>query len=187
MAQTSYFELLGMPERFALDPEELEQSFHRLSRLLHPDRFGGAAPAQRRLAIQRMTLLNDAYRALKDPLRRAEYLLQREGIGDATGKPPQDPALLEAILEGRERVMELRERLCAGEPGALDALGEARAGSQEKVDELYRELGALFRAYDDGERERVVPKIVALVARIRYYTGIQQELDALALAMGQVA
>ena len=187
MAETSYFALLGLPERYALDLQELERSFHQLSRLLHPDRFGNAAPAERRLAIQRTTLVNDACRALKDPLRRAEYLLRREGIAEATGKAPQDPALLQKILEGREQVMELKERVRAGEPSALHELGRFRAESQEKLRGLYDELGALFRAYDDGDRRQAVAAVMAIVARIRYHAGIKQELDALTLATGQIA
>ena len=80
-----YFTFLGLPRRLNLNPAELEQAFRTLSRQFHPDYFYNAPPAERRASLERSSYLNDAYRTLKQPVSRVEYLLQLEGF--AAGRP----------------------------------------------------------------------------------------------------
>ncbi len=75
-----YFSFLGLPRKLNIDPSELERRFRTLSRQFHPDFFYNAAPAERRASLERSSYLNDAYRALKQPVTRVEYLLQLEGL-----------------------------------------------------------------------------------------------------------
>jgi len=181
----SYFALLGLPEKFAVDLESLEQSFHKMSRLLHPDRFAGAGALERRLAVQRTTLLNDAYRSLKDPLKRAEYLLQRAGVHRGEESGTKDPELLMEILEAREEVEGLRARVRGNVPGALEQLARSRADVEKRLAGLFAEIDSFFQRYDAGEGS-IAKGLGGSVERIRYFAGIKAELDQTALAAKQI-
>ncbi len=75
-----YFSALGLKRRFKQDINEIENRFYGISRVLHPDRYGTANDDKRNLSIQRMGFLNDAYRIIKDPALRREYIISLEGI-----------------------------------------------------------------------------------------------------------
>src|SRR2546421_636471 len=95
-----YFTFLGLPRKLNIAPADLEQRFRALSRQFHPDFFYNASLAERRASLERSSYLNDAYRTLRDPAQRVEYLLQlelpasddRKQGGPESGKVP--PALL---------------------------------------------------------------------------------------------
>ena len=76
-----YFAFLGLPRKLNLDAADLEQRFRALSRQFHPDYFYNATPAERRASLERSSYLNDAYRTLRQPVARIEYLLELEGSG----------------------------------------------------------------------------------------------------------
>src|SRR5204862_1024082 len=78
-----YFNFLGVPRRLQIALAELERNLRTLSRQFHPDYFYNAAPAERRASLERSSYLNDAYRTLKQPIARVEYLLELEGMGTA--------------------------------------------------------------------------------------------------------
>jgi molecular chaperone HscB len=138
-AAADYFAVLGVPRTYAVDLAALEARYKELSRKLHPDRFARADPRARRASLQRTVQLNEAWRALKDPVRRAEYLLELNGIrlasdaerGGAAGPAAPltaPPALLMEILELRE---ELGEARLAHDDAKVQRMGEvmrARAG-----------------------------------------------------------
>jgi molecular chaperone HscB len=114
-ARTS-FELFGLPRRMRLDRSEVERRFRELSKDVHPDRFGRASPIERRLALEHTTHLNDAYRVLENPQRRAEYLLGLEGVSvGAEDARTDDPELLELM-------MDLQERTAVAGAGELDRM-----------------------------------------------------------------
>ena len=75
-----YFTFLGFPRKLNLDTAELEREFYALSRRLHPDVFGQADDRERAWSLEQSSMLNDAYRTLKDAIKRTEYLLRLEGI-----------------------------------------------------------------------------------------------------------
>src|SRR5688500_7510731 len=104
--QGDYFAFLGVPRKLNVDVADLEQRFRALSRQLHPDYFYNATPAERRASLERSSYLNDAYRTLRQPISRLEYLLSLEGMnrrrserGDAAAEPDNKvpPALLEEV------------------------------------------------------------------------------------------
>jgi molecular chaperone HscB len=120
------FEILGLEPRFDLDLEAAEARHRELSRSLHPDRHSGLPAAERREALSRSIEANDALRALKDPVRRAEALLARSGVQRLPDKEPKaSPAFLMDMLE-------LREELAAAE----------RASDLEKVERMAQLVGA---------------------------------------------
>src|SRR5688500_1865583 len=104
--QGDYFTFLGIPRKLNVDVADLEQRFRALSRQFHPDYFYNAAPGERRASLERSSYLNDAYRTLRQPIPRVEYLLSVEGMdrrrserGDAAAEPDNKvpPALLEEV------------------------------------------------------------------------------------------
>jgi len=111
-----YFSFMGLPRRLTLDPAELEQRFRTLSRQFHPDYFYNATPAERRASLERSSYLNDAYRTLKQPIARVEYLLQLEGFAPAESANKVPPALLEEVFALNEELDEIRDLRASGAP-----------------------------------------------------------------------
>jgi len=149
----SYFDLFGMPPQLVIETAALESRFHKLSWKLHPDNFTHATEFERNLSLQRSSELNDAYRALREPISRVEYLLARRGMrreGAATQKAP--PELLEEVFELNEWLDELRDNRAAasGEVPAelLQRLHQARDNFQEKLDSVDAELEQVFQEWD---------------------------------------
>ncbi|MBI3911215.1 MAG: Fe-S protein assembly co-chaperone HscB [Armatimonadetes bacterium] len=116
-AETDYFTALGLPRRMAIDRADLERRWHALSRRFHPDFYRTGEPRERIVALENTALLNRAYRALRDPIARAEYLVRlEEGAGtEIPSQPPQE--LFEEILEIQELLMDYR----AAAPDERDA------------------------------------------------------------------
>src|SRR5205823_2785023 len=79
-APVDYFTFFGLPRKLNLDTAALEVEFYELSRRLHPDVYGRADSKEQHWSLEKSSQLNDAYRILKDPIRRTEYLLRLEGI-----------------------------------------------------------------------------------------------------------
>src|SRR5712692_7513784 len=93
-----YFAFMGLPRRLNLDSAELEQRFRSLSRQFHPDFFYNATTAERRASLERSSYLNDAFRMLRNPISRVEYLLTLEGVA-AKGPEEAGQHVPAALLE----------------------------------------------------------------------------------------
>jgi molecular chaperone HscB len=158
-ARADKFAILGLQPSFD-EPPGLDDKFRALSRKLHPDRFARATPQERRYSLEQTTLLNDAYKTLRDPVRRAEHLLALRGI---RGDPKMSPDFLEQTLEDREKLMEAK---LAGEP--LDVLA---AGVREKRDRTLRDVRALVENGGD------LGQAAELLARMRYYARYLDEVE----------
>src|SRR3954464_2545497 len=107
-----FFSFLDLPRQLNIDLQQLERNFRELSRKFHPDYFYNAAPAERLASLERSSYLNDAYRALRNPVSRLEHLLAVEGLPptrheDSAVKVP--PALLEEVFALNEELDEIRE------------------------------------------------------------------------------
>jgi molecular chaperone HscB len=172
-----------------LDLAALELAFHRLSRKLHPDRFARAASNEREWSLADTALLNDAYRTLKDPLRRTEYLLKLMGaeIGEEhSGKDRKDasrvPAdLLEEAFELNMQLEEMRDARKAGstDPELQDALVAARTKFTSLLDEVDGDLHAQWSAWDGGDepaRKVAQRSMVALLDRRRYLRNLVRDV-----------
>jgi molecular chaperone HscB len=108
-AGKNYFELFGLPVGFDLDAGELSQRYRELQRRIHPDKYAAGSDAERRASMQLTTLVNEAYQTLRDPVRRARYLLSLGGVesGEDTDTA-MDPAFLMEQMELRETLSEVR-------------------------------------------------------------------------------
>jgi molecular chaperone HscB len=157
-AQVDKFALLGLAPSFD-QPEGLDDRFRTLSRKLHPDRFARASAQERRFSLEQTTLLNDAYKTLKDPVRRAEHVLALRGV---RGDPVMAPEFLEETMEDRERLLEAK---ASGEP--LDALA---AGVREKRDRTLAQVRDLVQGGN-------LARAAELLARMRYYARYLDEVE----------
>ncbi|HZP48701.1 MAG TPA: Fe-S protein assembly co-chaperone HscB [Vicinamibacterales bacterium] len=157
-----FFAFLGVPRKLNLDAADLERRFRELSRQFHPDYFYNATPAERRASLERSSYLNDAYRTLKNPVTRIEYLLKLEGLATAgaehggSGRASVPPALLEEVFALNEELDDIRGARSAGAPRDEIAarLARARLPIERKRDEHARDLEALAAKWDaSGDRD----------------------------------
>jgi molecular chaperone HscB len=165
-----HFAALGLPRAWALDPAELERRFRERSRLVHPDRFARKSARERRLSLERSTRLNDAHRTLKEPRRRAAYLLQLHGRDpQAEARTLHDPEFLEEQLEAREQLAEAHAR------GDARRLALLAAGARDRLAALDEELGhALASASPDPA---ALDAAVRALARARSYKNVVADAE----------
>jgi molecular chaperone HscB len=150
-APSDYFAFFGLPRKLGLEMSLLEQKFLQLSWKLHPDNFVNASGEERELSLKRSSELNDAYRVLRDPVARVEYLLEIEGERKEGGKKQQaPPELLEEVFELNESLDELREAMESGrDVSELKTKLESEEKSfQAKLDELDAQLQSVAREWD---------------------------------------
>jgi molecular chaperone HscB len=187
-----YFSVFDLEQRLDLDLAALEHEFHRLSRKVHPDRFARAGDNERQWSLADTALLNDAYRTLKDPLHRTEYLLKLQGaeIGEefaaANGKDRKDPSRVPADLleEVFELNMQLEEMRMARKLGETDS--ELQAGLEQakrKFDALQQEVDQDLRkewhVWDEGDaaaRKKAEKTMVSLLDRRRYLSNLVRDV-----------
>ena len=148
-----YFTFFGLPRKLLIDPQELERRFRELSRKFHPDYFYNATSAERLASLERSSYLNDAYRALKNPVSRIEHLLAIEGLPSARseeGTTKVPPSLLEEVFALNEELDEIRELREASEDSdrLLVRLANARKPIDAKRDEHERQLQELSARWD---------------------------------------
>jgi molecular chaperone HscB len=168
----NHFELFGLPQRFRVDAEALDRAYRALQGEVHPDRFAAASETERRLAAQSSARVNEAYRALKDPVARAQYLLELHGEDTpAEAANALSVAFLERQLERREAAAAAAD---AGDLGTLDALV---ADARREAAELEQRVAALIDADAAWDAAR------ARVREMRFLTKLAADLDAMASAL----
>jgi molecular chaperone HscB len=148
-----YFSFFGLPRKLSIDLADLDTRFRALSRQFHPDYFYNATTQERLASLERASYLNDAYRVLKQPLDRAEYLLKLEGlppVGQHQGSHEMPAGVLEALFALNEELDEIR---AAREAGATSSELQARLDTaQRPIDERAArqesQLEALFQRWD---------------------------------------
>ena len=153
MERSDFFSFLDLPRKLNIDMARLDERYRTLSRQFHPDFFYNATPAERRLSLERSSYLNDAYRALRDPVRRIEYLLKIEGLApkneqEASRQVP--PALLEEVFALNEELDEVREQRASGAAAGVwrPRLERARQPIERKRVEHEAELQSLAARWD---------------------------------------
>ena len=198
-ASADYFQVFGLPRRFTIDAPGLERAFYRLSRKLHPDMYARAGEEEQEWSLRNASLLNDAYRTLKDPISRTEYLLRLEGVEiEQEGKQSQDrvnpsrvpPDLLEEVFELNMQLEEMRMTRKSGvdDPDLRQDLLNAEKQFEGQLDEVDESLRKLWEEWDDAstvpdglswaEQRRLNAKqqLVALLDRRRYIRNLVRDV-----------
>ena len=163
--------MFGLPVSFAVDEARLDAAFREVQAQVHPDRHAGAGDAGRRVAMQWSTRANEAYQALKNPLKRATYLLELRGVDiGAESNTAMEPAFLMQQMEWREQV---EDATAAKNVDALDELlGELR--KEKKL--RYAKLGAWL---DSGADKPAVEAVRQLMFLEKVEADIDSSLEAL--------
>src|SRR6202045_1584973 len=187
--QPNYFELLQVPRKLWIETPVLEKKFLELSWKLHPDKFVNASADEQERSLKGSSDLNDAYRVLRDPVARVEYLLELEGMRkEGEHKQQAPPELLEEVFELNESLDELREaKAFGGDLGSLKTrLESAEKNFQQKLGEVDAQLQAAAREWDAAlqadaaTRKRVMSQLNELLNRRSYIrnlvTNVQKEL-----------
>lgn len=190
-AGIDYYQAFTLQRSFAVDTAALEREFHRLSRRLHPDRFARATPQEQKWSLAAIALLNDAYRTLRDPIQRTEYLLKLEGfeIGEEfagknkTAERRQPPAdLLEEVFELNMQLEEMRVNQKMGEddPALQADLTAARGKFESLLAEVDTGLAASGNTWNSGDqpiREKAAKDMAVLLDRRRYLRNLVRDVN----------
>jgi len=176
---TTYFEFFGLERKLVIDLDSLQKRFYDLSRQWHPDRFTRRPPDEQREALEATSILNDGYRTLKDPVRRAEYLLSEEGfpIGEQRSRDVP-PELLEEVFELNMLLEELR----SGDESQRPQLDRARETFLEMRSRTDSELERLFSRFDEAAPEseaskQVLQEIRGTLNRRRYIENLIRDVE----------
>jgi len=196
-----YFEFFSLPRHLHLDVPALEKQFYVLSRKLHPDRFAGKSLAEQEAAFAQSSLLNDAYRTLKDPIARTQYLLTLEGVeleeqsraatdaaraSGAQKKQIVPPELLEEVFELNMQLAEMRANKEMGdeEPElrrelmtAKDAFDEKMVQTQAELQALWSEWDAAVDADDEAAKRVARDAMVVLLNKRSYLRNLVRDVN----------
>ena len=189
--QGDHFSLFGLPRKLWIEMSALEKKFLELSWKLHPDKFVNASADEQELSLKGSSELNDAYRVLRDPMGRVEYLLELEGMRrEGEHKQQAPPELLEEVFELNESLDELRDaKASGGDLASLKSRLEAEEKNfQEKLREVDAQLQEAAKQWDaatdanasDNDRKAIMVRLNELLNRRSYVrnlvTNVQKEL-----------
>lgn len=196
-----YFTFFGLPRKLNVDLPRLEQEFYTLSRKLHPDLYSVADPREQEWSLEQSSQLNDAYRTLKDPIKRTQYLLRLEGVeleeqsktatdqARATGEVKKQvvpPDLLEEVFDLNMQLEELRMQKKTGEddPALLEEIGRQKLELEEKFEGLLDELKSLWTKWDQAvdagseeDRRKIRDRMVDVLNRRNYIRNLVRDVN----------
>jgi molecular chaperone HscB len=196
-----YFSFFSLPRKLTLDVVALEKQFYVLSRKLHPDRFASKPVAEQEAALAQSSLLNDAYRTLKDPISRTQYLLTLEGVeleeqskaatdaARAAGEQKKQivpPELLEEVFELNMQLQEMRAANKVGEDEpelrrdlmtAKDAFDAKMVETQAELEELWTVWDLGVDAGDEAVKIRAKDAMVVLLNKRSYLRNLVRDVN----------
>jgi molecular chaperone HscB len=206
-APVDYFAFFGLPRKLNLDITTLDKDFYELSRKLHPDLNAQAGSQEREWSLQQSSLLNDAHRTLKDPIKRTEYLLKLEGVeleeqskaaseqARSTGEIKKQivpPELLAEVFDLNMQLEELRTQKKMGEddPALIEEIGNQKHDLEEKQEALLHELQGRWKIWDgmiqremngqpvsDEERRQERDKMLDVLNRRNYIRNLVRDVN----------
>jgi molecular chaperone HscB len=170
---TDYYELLSLPRSLNLSLDMLQKRYYELSRELHPDKFMRRAESERQHALDMSSALNDAYRTLKDPVKRAQYLLGLEGFEIAEQRSKDvPPELLEEVFELNMALEEMR----SGDDSARPQLETAEKNFTNMLGDVQGQLDTLFAQYDQARSRDTLSEIRGVLNRRKYIQNLLGEV-----------
>jgi molecular chaperone HscB len=165
--QHNHFQLFGLAQSYRIDIAQLEQQYRALQAQVHPDKSAHLPDAEQRLAMQRATLVNEAYQTLRSPLRRARYLLSLQGVDTQEENNTVMPLdFLMVQMEWREAVVEAQQ---AKDVAALDKL-------EAQMKRETRELEAQLAVKIDAEQDYAAA--AGAVRKLRFMEKLAEEIHA---------
>jgi molecular chaperone HscB len=173
-----YFEVLGLPRLLTIDLAALKSTFHELSRRFHPDYFTTASPAEKTQAVRMTALVNDAYRTMRDPVRRIEYLLSLYGLKPDASKVPQ--SLLMEVFEINEQLEEVKAGRASVEQ--IDSLRAQIGSKREQFDIELQEASLRWdelvqtSATEDALRKQLA-RLAEILSESSYIRNLERELE----------
>ena len=183
----NYFGIFDLPQKLDLDVQALEKQFYRYSRKLHPDVHARASQQEQEWSLAQASLLNDAYRTLKNPLERTRYLLKLEGVQFEEARGSKVPAdLLEEVFELNMQLEELRQHRKMGEDDPqlrrdLEAAKNQFAGQLSLLDEQVRARwsawDAAWEQNDEAKKTAAKEAMTALLQRRSYLQNLVRDVD----------
>lgn len=186
----TYFSFFNLPRHFHINLVALEENFYKLSKKFHPDFFFQASETERQYSMEKSSMLNDAYRSLKDSFKRANYLLALEGIKDIGQKTPSD--LLAEVFELNEQIEELRYAKQAKDSKQISTLKaqvlemeqtlKTRSDKlQDKLNQIFLEFDKLPNSASELEKQPILTQAVETLSEMKYINNlidsIEEELD----------
>jgi molecular chaperone HscB len=165
-----FYDALGLEPKLALDPDDLKKRFYDKSRQWHPDRFSRASTEEKQKSEEMTSMLNDAFRTLRDPVPRAEYFLRESGLELSKDAPPE---LLEEVFELNMALEELR----GGDESARAQLESARERFTGMLDEADKDLAGLFGRFDQTQDSAALDRIRGLLNRRKYVSNLVRDVD----------
>jgi molecular chaperone HscB len=164
-----YYEFFGLPRKLSVDTDDLQKRFYSLSREFHPDRSARKSAEDQQYALDATAILNDGYRVLRDPIKRAEYLLAQEGFDIGEQRSKDVPAeLLEEVFELNMLLEETPDH------GDLEQAREKFQGMERDAD---TELKSLFGKYDSSGDRGVLQTIRGVLNRRRYIQNLVRDVE----------
>ncbi len=161
------FATLGIPPTFEIDLATAEKTHRELSRALHPDRYVGASPSERRAALERAVAVNEAWRVVRDPIARAEALLRLRGVEVSEARESKaDPEFLMEMLERREALSDARRSKDIASVRAIAASVEVLTARVQKE---------LAQGFAGGGAQELVGKL----GELRFYKRLLDEVSAI--------
>lgn len=167
-----FFSLFGLPRSYDLALDQLESAWKRLQAVVHPDRFAGGGDAQRRMALQWSTRINEGHQTLKHPISRASYLLALHGVDLQTESNTSMPtAFLMTQMAWREALDELRDQ---SDP---ERRAQDKASLRHQVDQFWQsgeaQLVGLLSGVPDPQ---ALTEAADLVRQLMFVKKFEQEL-----------
>ena len=153
---------LGLPRKIGIDLQVLEKNFYDLSRKFHPDFFQGKSNKEKLYSLERSTFLNKAHNILKDPIARAEYLLDLEVPGDPKARTTIDTTLVSEIFEIQELVEEEKE---TRDPALRLQIELAQKEVEGKIEIRHKSLERYFKEWDTLENSQTKKQELAKTIR----------------------
>jgi molecular chaperone HscB len=188
--ETDYFTCFGLPRRLMIDTGKLEAKFYELSRAFHPDFYQNKSETEQAISLGNAATLNSAYRTLRDPIQRAEYLLDLEAgaVKEIRTSPPAD--LFEEILELQDTLDEYRAADRASETGQQlrATLQEEQRTLEQRKRDMEVRLKQLFTDWDAlqdqgeatsqarSERDRLLKQMREILSNLTYVKNIVNDL-----------
>ena len=190
--ELDYFTCFGFPRRLSIDQQKLETKFYELSRAFHPDFYQNKSDAEQTISLGNSAMLNTAYRTLRDPIQRAEYLLDLEAgsVKEIRTTPPAD--LFEEILELQDTLDEFRasDRTSDAAVALRSQLQSERTALEGRQRDMETQLQQLFGRWDGlqdrgeatdqarAERDRILKDMRDILSNRTYVKNIVNDLVA---------